>query len=111
MEDEYRRVDGTRVPREQWYHTDKSLLPPPLTEEQKERLRERFNENKELLTETLKCLENGSLVLEYWVSPYRKRQCRADQLYDLRVMVSCSEAGQHKDPDVANYLVDNQSSQ
>jgi hypothetical protein len=26
-------------------------------------------------------------------------------------MVSCSKAGQHKDPDVATYLVDNQSTQ
>ena len=30
-------------------------------------------------------------------------------MYDPRATVSCSEAGQHKDPDVVTYLVDNQS--
>jgi hypothetical protein len=61
MEDEYRGVDSTKVPREQWFHTDKSLLPPPLTEERKERSRKQSNENKELLMEKLKGLENGIL--------------------------------------------------
>jgi len=37
-------ADGTKVPREQWFHPDKSLLPPPMTDEQKERTRKRDEE-------------------------------------------------------------------
>lgn len=61
MEDEYRVVEGTLVPREQWFHIGKSLLPPPLTEEQTEWSRKQFSENKELLMEKWKAMENGTL--------------------------------------------------
>lgn len=34
IEDMYRGVDGTAVARDQWFHPDPSILPPPLTKEE-----------------------------------------------------------------------------
>jgi hypothetical protein len=47
-EDTFRGVDGTGVPREKWFHPDKSLLPPPMSEEVKEQTKKVIEENKEL---------------------------------------------------------------
>jgi hypothetical protein len=44
IEDKFRGVDGTLVPREQWFNPDKSLLPPPLPEEEREKIRKRMAE-------------------------------------------------------------------
>ncbi|KAB8259287.1 hypothetical protein BDV32DRAFT_150610 [Aspergillus pseudonomiae] len=38
IEDMFRGSDGTKVPQEQWWKLDPSLLPPPLTEEEKARI-------------------------------------------------------------------------
>ncbi|GIK02016.1 hypothetical protein Aspvir_006059 [Aspergillus viridinutans] len=46
-EDIFRGVDGTLVPREQWFNPDKSLLPPPLPEEEREKVRKRTAERGE----------------------------------------------------------------
>ncbi len=34
IEDMYRGVDGTTVPRDKWFYPDPSLLPPPLSAEE-----------------------------------------------------------------------------
>ena len=47
MEDLFRGVDGSNVPKEQWFHPDPSILPPPLTEESKELARKAQEEFKE----------------------------------------------------------------
>ncbi|KAA8647831.1 hypothetical protein EYZ11_010562 [Aspergillus tanneri] len=49
VEDKFQGVDGSLVPREQWFHPDKSLLPAPMTEEEKEESRKFGEENKEVL--------------------------------------------------------------
>ncbi|KAF7114448.1 hypothetical protein CNMCM5793_008752 [Aspergillus hiratsukae] len=41
-EDTFRRVDGTLVPREQWFNPDTGLLPSLLLEEEREKVRERM---------------------------------------------------------------------
>ncbi|GIJ84829.1 hypothetical protein Asppvi_003680 [Aspergillus pseudoviridinutans] len=46
-EDKFRGVDGTLVPREQWFNPDKGLLPPPLPEEKREQVRKRMAEGGE----------------------------------------------------------------
>jgi hypothetical protein len=48
---DYRRVDGTRVPKEQWFHPDKSLLPPPYTppEERRNLSPEKLEENRQIM--------------------------------------------------------------
>lgn len=48
---DYRGVDGTKVPENQWYHPDKSQLPPPLPEEkvQKSFTEEELERSRELL--------------------------------------------------------------
>jgi hypothetical protein len=61
MEDDYRGVDGTNLPREEWFHPDKSLLPQPLSEEARERTMKLITDNKELYAERLKVLENRSV--------------------------------------------------
>ena len=38
-QDDFRGVDGTQVPRKQWFHPDKSILPPPMSQETKKRTR------------------------------------------------------------------------
>ncbi|KAF2490600.1 hypothetical protein BU16DRAFT_585790 [Lophium mytilinum] len=43
-EDSFRGVDGTKVPEVQWWKPDKSELPPPLPEEEKEKARKRIEE-------------------------------------------------------------------
>ncbi|GFG00818.1 hypothetical protein IFM5058_00185 [Aspergillus udagawae] len=46
-EDIFRGVDGTLVPREQWFNPDKGLLPPPLPEEEREKVRKMMAERGE----------------------------------------------------------------
>lgn len=41
-------VDGTKVPREKWYSPDAGMLPPPLSQEARDRSRQRMEENPEL---------------------------------------------------------------
>ncbi|KAF2810908.1 uncharacterized protein BDZ99DRAFT_462200 [Mytilinidion resinicola] len=43
-EDAYRGLDGTKVPEEQWWKPDRSMLPPPLAEESKEKARRGIEE-------------------------------------------------------------------
>ncbi|KUJ17930.1 uncharacterized protein LY89DRAFT_683917 [Mollisia scopiformis] len=50
---DYRGVDGTKVPKEQWFHPDKNLLPPPFVPPE-----ERRNFSAEQLEENRKMLEN-----------------------------------------------------
>jgi hypothetical protein len=52
-EDEYRGVDGTTVPREQWFRPDKSLLPPPMSEKRKEETRKKIEENRKVFGERM----------------------------------------------------------
>jgi hypothetical protein len=56
-EDKFRGVDGTLVPREQWFHPDKNLLPPPLTAEKKEEDRKFREDHKEVLERRKKEME------------------------------------------------------
>lgn len=57
--DEYRRVDGTRVPREQWFHPDKCLLPRPMSEELKERTRKKIEESRMVMGERIDRILRG----------------------------------------------------
>lgn len=41
--DGFGEADGTKTSREQWFNPDKSMLPLPLTDEQKEAANERMN--------------------------------------------------------------------
>ncbi len=61
LEDALRGVDGTTVPREQWFHPDKSALPSPWTEEQKENARRHREENRELVEERARKRERGEM--------------------------------------------------
>ena len=49
IEDKYRGVDGTSVPRKEWFSPNKNLLPEPMSEETKEETRKLIEANKELL--------------------------------------------------------------
>ncbi|PHH90092.1 hypothetical protein CDD83_4549 [Cordyceps sp. RAO-2017] len=53
---DYRGVDGTNVPREQWFHPSKDLLPPPLvvSEERQRQAEAKIEENKRWLEERAK---------------------------------------------------------
>lgn len=59
----YRGVDGTKVPRQQWFHPDKSELPPPYVpppERRKENLTpEMLEKNRKLLEEKNKPREGS----------------------------------------------------
>ncbi|RCI09173.1 hypothetical protein L249_1503 [Ophiocordyceps polyrhachis-furcata BCC 54312] len=50
---DYRGVDGREVPREQWFHPDKHLLPPPLvvSDERRAEAEAKVEENKKWLQE------------------------------------------------------------
>ncbi|KAH7231722.1 uncharacterized protein BKA55DRAFT_695964 [Fusarium redolens] len=43
----FRGVDGTKVPKEQWYNPPPGILPPPLSEEHRKEGRELIEKNKE----------------------------------------------------------------
>ncbi|KAH7236981.1 uncharacterized protein BKA55DRAFT_578894 [Fusarium redolens] len=53
---DFRGVDGRDTPKEQWYHPDKSLLPPPLvqTEEQRKLIESKRDETRTQLEEMKK---------------------------------------------------------
>ena len=53
---DYRGVDGTNVPREQWFHPDKSLLPPAYTppEERRNPSAEQLEKNRQWLEDRRK---------------------------------------------------------
>lgn len=53
---DYHGVDGTNVPREQWFHPDRSLLPPPYTppEERRNPSAEQLEKNRQWLEERRK---------------------------------------------------------
>jgi hypothetical protein len=53
-EDMFRGADGTKVPQEQWRSPDPSLLPPPLTAEEKAWVQKSNEENKEIIQENKK---------------------------------------------------------
>ena len=60
-EDMFRGADGTKVPREQWWKPDPSLLPPPMTAEEKARAKQDNEENKEIIQENIRKMESGEL--------------------------------------------------
>ncbi|POR34171.1 Uncharacterized protein TPAR_05620 [Tolypocladium paradoxum] len=64
----YRGVDGTTVPREQWFHPDKNLLPPPLvlTDEQRREAETKVEENKKMVEEW----EKRSIGVPYVMSDH-----------------------------------------
>ncbi|KAB8227949.1 uncharacterized protein BDW43DRAFT_292627 [Aspergillus alliaceus] len=51
-------ADGTRVPQEQWWKPDPSLLPPPMTVEEKARIEKANEENKEIIQENIREMES-----------------------------------------------------
>lgn len=59
-EDDFRGVDGTVVPREHWFNPDKDLLPPPLSEENKEEARKMIEEH-DLINKEKKIMEEKDL--------------------------------------------------
>jgi hypothetical protein len=56
----YCGVDGTKVPKEQWFHPDKSILPPPLPEDKRAEAKKRMEENRELIEENFKKINDGT---------------------------------------------------
>ncbi|KAI9742675.1 MAG: hypothetical protein M1818_003816 [Claussenomyces sp. TS43310] len=50
----YRGTDGRNVPREKWFHPEKSMLPPPLTEEDREASRRHLEQDKDMWEERRK---------------------------------------------------------
>ncbi|PFH60159.1 hypothetical protein XA68_11373 [Ophiocordyceps unilateralis] len=60
---DYRGVDGTKVPREQWFHPDKHLLPPPLvvSEQRRKEAEAKLEENQKWLEERAKA-DNGPCI-------------------------------------------------
>lgn len=61
IEDMFRGADGTKVTQEQWWRPDPSLLPPPLTAEQKAWIKKTNEENKEIIQENIRKMESGEL--------------------------------------------------
>ncbi|KAE8163426.1 hypothetical protein BDV40DRAFT_263131 [Aspergillus tamarii] len=61
MEDMIRGADGTKVSQEQWWKPDSSLLPPPMTAEEKARVEKDNEENKEIIQENIRKMESGEL--------------------------------------------------
>ncbi|KAF5866826.1 hypothetical protein ETB97_008630 [Aspergillus alliaceus] len=61
IEDMFRGADGTKVPQEQWWKPDPSLLPPPLTAEEKAWVKKNNEENQEIIQENIRKLESGEL--------------------------------------------------
>ncbi|EAW09081.1 uncharacterized protein ACLA_078290 [Aspergillus clavatus NRRL 1] len=61
MEDMFRGAIGTKVPQEQWWKPDPSLLPPPLTAEEKARVKKNNEENREIIEENIRKMESGEL--------------------------------------------------
>ncbi|EWG49042.1 hypothetical protein FVEG_08662 [Fusarium verticillioides 7600] len=53
---DFRGVDGKNTPKEQWYHPDKGLLPPPLvqTEEQRKLIESKRDETRKIPEEAKK---------------------------------------------------------
>jgi len=49
IEDKYRGVDGTKVPQQQWFYPNKSLLPKPLPEEERRKMLKSIGENGEVI--------------------------------------------------------------
>jgi hypothetical protein len=60
-EDMFRGADGMKVPREQWWKPDPSLLPPPMTAEATARVEKDNEENKEIIQENIRKMESGEL--------------------------------------------------
>ncbi|KAF5856978.1 hypothetical protein ETB97_006456 [Aspergillus alliaceus] len=58
IDDMFRGADGTRVPQEQWWKPDPSLLPPPMTVEEKARIEKANEENKEVIQENIMEMES-----------------------------------------------------
>ncbi|KAE8315980.1 hypothetical protein BDV41DRAFT_574360 [Aspergillus transmontanensis] len=61
MEDMYRGVDGTKVPQEQCWKPDASLLPPPFSADEKAAIKKDNEEHKDIIQENIRKMESGEL--------------------------------------------------
>ncbi|KAE8132827.1 hypothetical protein BDV38DRAFT_287422 [Aspergillus pseudotamarii] len=61
IEDMFRGADGTKVSQGQWWKPDPSLLPPPMTAEEKARVERDNDENKEIIQKNIRKMESGEL--------------------------------------------------
>lgn len=61
IEEMFRGADGTTVPETQWWNPDPSLLPPPLTAEEKALAKKNYEEHKEVIEENRRKMESGEL--------------------------------------------------
>lgn len=61
QEDRLRGADGTRIPREEWFNPDKSKLPLPMSEEEKERAKRLLERNKEHISQIQERRRRGEL--------------------------------------------------
>jgi hypothetical protein len=52
-------IDGTRVPKEQWYHPPEGIIPPPMPEDMKKEAQEIMEKNKEKLDKIRQDRQNG----------------------------------------------------
>ena len=60
-EDKFRGADGTKMSQEQWWKPDPSLLPPPLTAEEKAEAEKDYEENKDIIEENRRKMASGEL--------------------------------------------------
>ncbi|KAF4446452.1 hypothetical protein F53441_9909 [Fusarium austroafricanum] len=56
---DFRGINGTKTPKEQWYKPLPGILPPPLEEEHRERSEEKLEENRRLYHEREKRVQGG----------------------------------------------------
>ncbi|KAF5011927.1 hypothetical protein FDECE_1992 [Fusarium decemcellulare] len=56
----FRGVDGTRVPKDQWYNPQPGILPPPLEEEHRERSEEVLEKYRKMYDARRKKIEEGT---------------------------------------------------
>jgi len=45
---DFKDADGTKVPKEQWFHPDKALLPEPLSQEHRDKFKKELEEDPDL---------------------------------------------------------------
>ncbi|CVL12215.1 hypothetical protein FPRO06_03483 [Fusarium proliferatum] len=67
----FRGVDGTKVPKEQWYNPPRDILPEPLSEEHRKEGREFIHKNKDKIDKNREASKNYKDRLVYIESDHK----------------------------------------
>ncbi|QGI59904.1 hypothetical protein CEK26_003885 [Fusarium fujikuroi] len=67
----FRGVDGTKVPKEQWYNPPRGILPEPLSEEHRKEGREFIQKNKDKIDKNREASKNYKDRLVYIESDHK----------------------------------------